>query len=201
MAKTSINKIPNIITIIRIFLMIPIVSLLIYVQIKKSSNFNYQDSTIWAFYSAFALFLIASFSDYLDGKIARAYKISSTFGKIFDPIADKILINITLVAFVGIGIIPWFFVVVFIARDIVVDGCRIVIVHHKIEVGASIWGKAKTLMQIIAISILFIFSPMTGGKEWVYWVLNIPIVIAIWLSNISAFLYIKPIWKYLFKPL
>jgi CDP-diacylglycerol--glycerol-3-phosphate 3-phosphatidyltransferase len=89
------------------------------------------------FIIAGVLFIIASASDALDGHIARKNNIITTFGKVFDPSADKILVNSTMVLFAATGRLPIFIPVIMIARDILVDATRIVLGNKNIVVPAN----------------------------------------------------------------
>ena len=97
------------------------------------------------------IFCIASFTDFLDGKIARKYNMVTTFGKFADPIADKLLVNMTLIILAYKHMIPVLPVVLMILRDIVVDGCRMIASQNDVVVSAGILGKLKTALQMFTI--------------------------------------------------
>ncbi len=152
---------------------------------------------------ALVLFLVASFSDFLDGYLARKWNVVSTFGKIFDPIADKILINtimIVLVANHQVFIIP---VILMIVRDIIVDAFRMYAISNKIDVAADIFGKIKTVVQMAAIIFVLLLSvtpaslfPATSDS-WYYWgVQNLLFYIATICSMYSLVNYALKIFKH-----
>lgn len=97
------------------------------------------------------LFIIASITDMLDGMIARKNKMITTFGKFADPIADKLLVNSVLVIMTYKHMVPVVPVVLMLARDIVVDGCRMMASNNGVVVAAGILGKLKTVLQIVTI--------------------------------------------------
>ena len=107
------------------------------------------------FYSiiAIVLFAIAAVSDFLDGYLARKYNLVSNFGKVMDPLADKILNLSALVCFVHLGIAPPWMVVIIIGREFLVSGIRIIVAEEGEIIMASNWGKAKTVMEITAVSV------------------------------------------------
>ena len=102
---------------------------------------------------AFILFVLASISDFLDGHIARKYNLVTNFGKFMDPIADKLLVNSLFILLVNHGPIhiPAIIPVVMVARDIVVDVMRLLAVEQGKVVAANIFGKIKTVAQMIAL--------------------------------------------------
>ena len=102
------------------------------------------------------IFVIASITDKLDGYIARSRNQVTTFGKFLDPLADKILVLTALVMLVEYGKIPAWIPVIVLAREFLVSGYRLVAVEKGGKViAASIWGKLKTVTQMIAIILVF----------------------------------------------
>lgn len=101
------------------------------------------------------LFIIASFTDFLDGNIARKNNIVTDFGKVMDAIADKILVNGVLIILAYNGNIPLVVPVVIITRDTIVDSIKMVAGSKGNVVGASIWGKVKTICMMIGLSLVF----------------------------------------------
>ena len=100
---------------------------------------------------ATAVFLIASLTDKLDGYIARSRNQVTRFGKLMDPLADKLLVSAALVCLVELRIIPSFAAVIIIAREFAVTGLRSLAAAEGIVMAASWWGKIKTFIQIVAI--------------------------------------------------
>ena len=103
-----------------------------------------------------AIFIIASFTDYLDGNIARKYNLVTNFGKFADPIADKMLVNMMLIIMCYKHMIPVLCCILMILRDIVVDGCRMIAAEYDEVISAGMLGKLKTTLQMITISLILL---------------------------------------------
>ena len=103
-----------------------------------------------------ALFALASITDFVDGFIARKYNLVTTFGKFADPIADKLLVNTVLIMLVAQGIIPVVPVLLMVARDTIVDGCRMIAMSNGVVVAAGFLGKLKTVLQMITIILVLL---------------------------------------------
>lgn len=102
-------------------------------------------------YIAVAIFVTASFTDLLDGKIARKYNLVTNFGKFMDPLADKLLVCSALIALVDLGKIAGWIVIVIIAREFIISGLRLIASDRGVVIAASYWGKYKTAFQMIMI--------------------------------------------------
>ncbi len=98
---------------------------------------------------AFVLFCAASFTDYLDGHIARKYQLVTNFGKFMDPLADKLLVGSAAICLVELGRIPAWVVVILIGREFVISGFRLIAAERGIVIAANYWGKTKTVCQMI----------------------------------------------------
>ncbi|MBK5253533.1 MAG: CDP-diacylglycerol--glycerol-3-phosphate 3-phosphatidyltransferase [Peptostreptococcaceae bacterium] len=107
---------------------------------------------------AFVIFIVASFTDLLDGKIARARGLVTNFGKIMDPLADKILVYSAFCLFVESGIVPGWMLTIILAREFAVAGMRTVAASEGIVVAAGMSGKIKTVLQMITVPILILGS-------------------------------------------
>lgn len=103
---------------------------------------------------ALGIFLVASLTDCLDGYIARKYNLITNFGKFMDPLADKLLVDSALIAFVGMGRIQTWIVIVIIAREFIISGFRLVASDNGVVIAAGWWGKVKTVVQMIMILVL-----------------------------------------------
>ncbi len=110
-----------------------------------------KDTMFFSYVSIF-LFSIAAISDWLDGHLARKYGIISNFGKVMDPLADKILILSALVCFVKLDVVPSWMVIIIIGREFLVSGIRIIVAEEGEIIVASNWGKVKTVVEIIAVA-------------------------------------------------
>ncbi|MBI4659915.1 MAG: CDP-diacylglycerol--glycerol-3-phosphate 3-phosphatidyltransferase [Verrucomicrobia bacterium] len=118
---------------------------------------------------ALALFLAASITDYLDGKIARSRQLITDFGILMDPLADKILTCSAFIAFVGREQVAAWMVVIIVARELAITGLRLLAASKQVVLAAEGYGKHKTLSQIIAIiSVLVMISYPEWGK-WGPW--------------------------------
>lgn len=103
------------------------------------------------------IFIIASITDKLDGYIARSRNQVTTFGKFLDPLADKILVLAAMILLVEMGKLPAWIPIIVLAREFVVSGYRLIAVEKGGKViAASIWGKLKTVTQMIAIILAFV---------------------------------------------
>jgi CDP-diacylglycerol--glycerol-3-phosphate 3-phosphatidyltransferase len=137
-------NLPNKITIARI-VMIPffIVAVLI--------DFPYHE------YVATLIFVVASLSDMVDGYLARSRNLVTDFGKFMDPLADKLLVCSALICLVEVHLVYSWVVIIIIAREFAVTGLRTLAAADGIVIAASKWGKAKTISQMIAITLLLLY--------------------------------------------
>ncbi len=128
----------------------------------------------WWDIAALATFIIASLTDLIDGKIARKYNMVTDFGKFMDPLADKLLVTAALCVLVHKAEISVWFLFIITLREFVVTGLRLVAAGGGTVIAASMWGKAKTMLQLIVISVSlapieFIHQPLIFSKSLVYW--------------------------------
>ena len=100
-------------------------------------------------YIALIIFIVASLTDMLDGKIARKYNLITNFGKFMDPLADKLLVCSALICFVDMHRMPTWVVLIIIAREFIISGFRLIAAENGRVIAAGIWGKAKTVVQMI----------------------------------------------------
>lgn len=98
---------------------------------------------------ALAIFVIASLTDLLDGKIARKYNLITNFGKFMDPLADKLLVCSALIGLSSLNVIPAWITIIIIAREFIISGFRLIAAEKGIVIAASMWGKWKTTFQMI----------------------------------------------------
>ena len=108
-------------------------------------------------YVAAALFIIASLTDMLDGKIARKYNLVTNFGKFMDPLADKLLVCSALICMIELRELPAWMVIIIISREFIISGFRLVASDNGVVIAASYWGKFKTTFQMIGV-VLRIFN-------------------------------------------
>ncbi|WP_438341269.1 CDP-diacylglycerol--glycerol-3-phosphate 3-phosphatidyltransferase [Mycoplasma sp. 3341] len=183
------TKIPNFLTLCRLFLIVPFIVLMIVLRYANAMH-----STKWIpiYFTNVAIFIFCMITDFLDGFLARKWKVVSTFGKIFDPIADKAITVCMLLFLASAGLTYIPLVLVIIVRDIFVDGARIWAISKNKEVSASVWGKVKTIVISLALIVLSfaIFAP-TGLNILLF---NIPLIIGAIIALISGVIYLN---KYL----
>lgn len=110
-------------------------------------------------YVALAIFIIASLTDMLDGKIARKYNLVTNFGKFMDPLADKLLVCSAMIAFTGMGIMPAWIVIIIIAREFIISGFRLIAAEKNVVIAAGMSGKIKTTVQMIMCCLLIASLP------------------------------------------
>ena len=108
-------------------------------------------------YIADAIFIVASLTDMLDGKIARKYNLVTNFGKFMDPLADKLLVCSAMICLIATGQLAAWIVIVIIAREFIISGFRLVASDNGIVIAASYWGKFKTVFQM-AMTIVLILN-------------------------------------------
>ena len=162
-----------------------------------------------AYFISFFLFVIASLTDMLDGKIARKYNLVTDMGKFLDPVADKLLVNLTLIylALPHFGtnnaFIPVSCVIIMIGRDLIIDAFRLVASTKGSVVAANIFGKFKTVFQMVAIPMVLLNSwPFAYfDADWNNYlrICNIAIYIATAMSLISLIIYLKQNWHILLE--
>lgn len=103
---------------------------------------------------ALGIFAVASLTDLLDGKIARKYHLVTNFGKFMDPLADKLLVCSAMIAFVELGQMPAWIVIVIISREFAISGFRLVAADNDVVIAASWWGKTKTVSQMVMVILM-----------------------------------------------
>lgn len=148
--------------------------------------------------TALVIFAIASFTDFLDGYLARRDHLITDFGKFMDPLADKLLTASAFVCLTSIGYIPAWIVIVILAREFAITGLRTLAASDGIVMAAGIWGKWKTVTQMVSIILLLIYwIPQfklqliwTAGQIMVY----IAGLLTLW-SGIDYFMINKEIFK------
>lgn len=108
---------------------------------------------------ALAIFVAASLTDLLDGKIARKYNLVTNFGKFMDPLADKLLVCSALICFAELQSLPAWIVIMIISREFIISGFRLIAADNGIVIAASYWGKFKTVFQMVMIILLIADLP------------------------------------------
>ena len=133
---------------------------------------------------ALALFIIASLTDLLDGKIARKYNLVTNFGKFMDPLADKLLVCSALICLIELNALPAWMVIIIISREFIISGFRLIASDNGVVIAASYWGKFKTTFQMVSVVLLILDIPALA------FVTTICVWIALALTVISLVDYI-----------
>jgi len=139
-------NLPNKLTVLRI-IMIPF--FIYFLMYNQGEDSLYRGL-------ALAVFIIAALTDTLDGIIARKYKLITNFGKFMDPLADKLLVCSALICLIQLKRIDALIVTVIIAREFIISGFRLVASDAGVVIAASIWGKVKTVSQMLCICLLIL---------------------------------------------
>mgnify|MGYP000531720037 CR=1 FL=1 len=141
-------NLPNKLTVLRV-IMVPFFVFFMLTGVGGAAN-------KWI---ALIIFCVASLTDMLDGKIARARNLVTNFGKFMDPLADKLLVCSAMICMIPLGKLQAWFVIVIIAREFIISGFRLVASDNGIVIAASWWGKSKTISQMIMIILLIADIP------------------------------------------
>ncbi len=187
---------PNKLTMLRI-LLIPVMIILCYIPWLKENNIFLNVS--WLYFLLLIIFAIASFTDFLDGKIARKYNLITTFGKFADPLADKLLVFSALtILMLNISYVPvvmgdyvtsmvpmWAFLIILI-REFMVSGIRMVAASNGVVIAAAKLGKWKTFVTMIAIIVCFLGGIHNAVAVIGYFMIMVSVVLTI-LSGIEYF--------------
>ena len=142
-------NLPNKLTVLRVC-MIPF--FVVMLLLNGGENQTYR-------YIAAAIFIVASLTDMLDGKIARKYNLVTNFGKFMDPLADKLLVCSALICLVDLKQLPAWMVIVIISREFIISGFRLVASDNGIVIAASYCGKFKSTFQMISVILLIVRIP------------------------------------------
>lgn len=193
---------PNKLSLGRIVLIIPMITLLL-MPVTDFDTINFGDSIKMPmnYFIAAIIFIVASSTDWLDGYLARKYNQVTTFGKFIDPIADKLLVNSVIIIFAFNNLIPLWATLVIVLRDTLVDSVRMFLSSQNIVVAANMWGKLKTVAQMIAIPLIFLMNTNTvdGLTEMQQHLVWIPLYIATFFSALSGIIYFAQGWPHIAK--
>ena len=168
-------NVPNVLTVIRI-LLVPVLVAALLVETKHGDTI------------AAVVFALAAITDGLDGYIARSRGSVTTFGKLMDPIADKLLIIAPLVSLVSLGRIAAWVAMVIIAREFAVSGLRIAAGQQGVVIPASLLGKVKTIVQVAAV--LTLIAVDNTSDAWVQVLVYAAVVITV-VSGADYFLNVR----------
>ena len=138
-------NLPNKLTVLRVILIVPFVVCMLVPSLGETGM-----------YAAVAIFIIASLTDLLDGKIARKYNLVTNFGKFMDPLADKLLVAAALICLTANGTLAAWISIIIISREFIISGFRLVASDNGIVIAASYWWKFKTTFQMVMIVMLIL---------------------------------------------
>ena len=141
-------NLPNKLTLLRVIL-VPF-----YIALYMTGHY------IWAL----VIFVAASFTDMLDGKIARKHNLITNFGKIMDPLADKILVYSAFCLMIPQYVAPWMLIII-LAREFTVSGMRTVAASEGIVIAAGMSGKIKTVLQMVTVPLVLIYAAVSGSPS------------------------------------
>ena len=141
---------------------------------------------------AFALFIVASLTDFLDGYIARKNNLITDFGKFADPLADKLLVCSALICLLALGKISYIIVLIIISRDFIISGFRLVAASKGVVIAADWSGKVKTALQMVMIPMII------AELKFLYWptiVLEIVVTVLTVISLIECIVKNRAVLK------
>ncbi len=172
-------NLPNKLTVLRV-IMIPF--FVIALMMEGGANQTYR-------MIATAIFVIASFTDFLDGSIARKYNLVTNFGKFMDPLADKLLVCSALICLIELGQLPAWMVLIIISREFIISGFRLVASDNGVVIAASYWGKWKTVFQMVSVVLLILnieaLSMVTAIALWIALALTIISLVDYIIKNVG----------------
>ena len=148
-------NLPNKLTVFRVILIVPFV----LVMLGSYAEWAWYMALFggiagYADYIALAIFIIASLTDLLDGRIARKYNLVTNFGKFMDDRADKLLVCAALICLVEMDRIPAWIVIIIMSREFIISGFRLVAADNRVVIAANYWGKFKTTFQMVMVCLM-----------------------------------------------
>jgi CDP-diacylglycerol--glycerol-3-phosphate 3-phosphatidyltransferase len=177
--KASSWNVPNALTVLR----------LVLVPVFAWALLAHPDSIGWRIAST-AIFVVAIFTDFVDGHLARRYDLVTSFGKLADPIADKAL---TGMAFIGLSILdelPWWITIVVLVREWGITVMRFVVIRHGV-IAADRGGKAKTVLQSVALTLFLLPFLMIPSLQWIHTVGWVVMVAAVVMTVLTGANYVR----------
>ena len=177
--KVSSWNLPNALTVLR----------LVMVPVFAWALLAHPDSVGWRIVST-AIFVAAIFTDFVDGHLARRYDLVTSFGKLADPIADKAL---TGMAFIGLSILdelPWWITIVVLVREWGITVLRFVVIRHGV-IAADRGGKAKTVLQSVALTLFLLPFLMIPSLRWIHTVGWVVMVAAVVMTVLTGANYVR----------
>ncbi len=170
-------NLPNKLTVLRVIL-VPV-----FIVVMMLNPFG--EASKWV---SLGIFIIASLTDLLDGKIARKYNLVTNFGKFMDPLADKMLVCSALICLTSLGKLEAWIVILIVVRDFIISGFRLVASDNGVVIAASYWGKFKTTFQMIMICLII------ADIDW-----QPLVILTIIIKYVAVFLTVYSLIDYLIK--
>ena len=152
-------NLPNKLTLLRI-LLVPV--FMVLAGMTQYGTANYQSG--W-YLAAGVVFALASFTDFLDGYLARKWKMVTDFGKFADPLADKLLTTVAFLYMMRDGVCSLWVVALILAREFAVSGVRMLAASSNTVIAANMWGKVKTVLQMLTILFYFFAAALAGATD------------------------------------
>ena len=175
-------NLPNILTCFRILL----VPILVVVLLTKFEGKEFV---------GLGVFLLAAFTDFLDGFIARRWGLVTRLGKLLDPAADKILTSAAFISLVEMGLAPAWIVVTIVGREFAVSTLRSVAASQNLVIAASWSGKLKTVSQVVAIALLIVHDQLGSLQILAPWALNIALILSVYSGLEYAVVYARTLFS------
>ena len=204
-------NLPTKITVSRIIAIVFMIIALFVLSIVKEVNPSFQTIVFGnsginlVFFILFVFFLLASYTDHLDGHLARKNNQVTALGKFLDPVADKLLINSMVIFLTAPAIFASYIpgaekvahfsvwcAIILVARDIVVDALRFIAAEKGVVIAANIFGKMKTVLEMVAISLVLVngWPFVYFDAEWRVRIVDIFVYLATLVSVISGVIYV-----------
>jgi len=180
MAKMNL---PNKLTILRMIMIVPFIIILL-----GGEKGWFGANRLISDFTAMIIFIVASLTDLVDGKIARKRNLVTNFGKFMDPLADKLLVCAALIALVEMKRIPSWVVIVIISREFIISGFRLIASDNNVVIAASYWGKFKTTFQMIMVCLMI--ANLGVLFPWIQVITDVIMWIALALTIISLVDYL-----------
>lgn len=146
---------------------------------------------VWTAWLAVILFVSAALTDWLDGHLARRWKIESDFGRLFDPLADKLLVAVAFIGLLGAGLLPVWFVSLVVAREFLITGMRLVAGQKGVVLAAENVGKHKTVTQMITATLGLLLLAMDPLLPYGRTLLNLAVIVTAIITAGSGLYYLK----------
>jgi CDP-diacylglycerol--glycerol-3-phosphate 3-phosphatidyltransferase len=183
-----LSNLPNLLTLIRIFL----VPLLVAALVQHDLRVNWGHRVLVANdFFALTVFLAAAFTDLLDGYLARRWKQVTTVGTLLDPVADKLLISAALISLVETRLLPGWMVILIISRELAVSGLRSIAAAEGYTIKAGDLGKSKMVMQVVGITLVMLSVRWHALMPYAMFAMWAVVVFAL----ASAIDYFRKFWK------